>query len=135
MIRASWKLNFSEPVTNYAVGWRDPNDIQASLQFIAPSVLVGRRFEGRGEQRRGVFSRCRGMTSAPSARTSNAWEYTATDVTDRRLNKGLTYIADLDNVSGPNWRTDKVAKLLRGCFAASFVAHHGHRPRPPRTPH
>jgi hypothetical protein len=36
---------FSEPLTNYAVGWRDPSNIEATLQFIAPAVPVGRRFE------------------------------------------------------------------------------------------
>ena len=36
---------FSEPLTNYAVGWRDPSNIEATLQFIAPAVPVVPRFE------------------------------------------------------------------------------------------
>jgi hypothetical protein len=41
-------------------------------------------------------------------------------VTDKTLNKGLTYIADLDNVSGPNWQNDKVAKLLRRLYRNEY---------------
>ena len=41
-------------------------------------------------------------------------------MTDKTLNKGLTYIADLDNVSGPNWQNDKVAKLLRRLYRSEF---------------
>ena len=47
-------------------------------------------------------------------------EYTATDVTDKTLNKGLTYIADLDNVSGPNWQNEKIGKLLRRLFRNEY---------------
>src|SRR5688572_15084792 len=36
---------FSEPLTAYATGWRDPNNIEALLDFVAPPVQVGRRFE------------------------------------------------------------------------------------------
>src|SRR4051812_45552087 len=35
---------FDEPLTNYAVGWKDPANIQATLDFFAPSVPVPRRF-------------------------------------------------------------------------------------------
>ena len=36
---------FSEPLTNYAVGFKDPEDNQAFAEFLAPSVPTGRRFE------------------------------------------------------------------------------------------
>ena len=36
---------FSEPLTGYAVGWKDPNDIAATLAFFAPEVRVPRKFE------------------------------------------------------------------------------------------
>jgi len=47
-------------------------------------------------------------------------EFTASDVTDKTLNKGLTYIADLDNVSGPDWQNNKVSKLLRRLYRNEF---------------
>ena len=111
---------FSEPLTNYAVGWRDPSNIEASLQFIAPVVPVGRRFEWKQAANAEEF--LSEVTDDQRAIGSDfkRVEYTATDVTDKTLNKGLTYIADLDNVSGPNWQNDKVGKLLRRLYRNEF---------------
>src|SRR5687767_1152823 len=36
---------FSEPLTAYATGWRDASNIEAMLDFLAPPVQTGRRFE------------------------------------------------------------------------------------------
>ena len=36
--------NFNEPLTNYAVGWRDPNNIEGHLELLAPEVMTGRWF-------------------------------------------------------------------------------------------
>jgi hypothetical protein len=106
---------FSEPLTNYAVGWRDPNDIEGTLQFVAPAVPVGRRFEWKKATNAEEFL----SETIDDQRSAGAdfkhVEYTAADVTDKTLNKGLTYIADLDNVTG-NWQQDKTAKLLRRLF-------------------
>jgi hypothetical protein len=109
---------FSEPLTTYAVGWRDPNDIESTLQFLAPSVPVGRRFEWKAavnaeEFLSEVVDDQRGI-GADFKRV----EYTGKDVTDKTHNKGLTYIADLDNVNvnDPNWQNAKVGKLLRRLF-------------------
>ncbi len=107
---------FSEPLTNYAVGWRDPSDIRGTLDFIAPPVQVGRRFEWKQATNAEEFL----SETADDQRAIGAdfkrVDYTARDVTDKTLNKGLTYIADLDNVSGPNWQNDKVGKLLRRLY-------------------
>lgn len=104
---------YSEPVTNFITGFVDNNDIAATLQFVAPVVRVGRRFEWKKannaeefysetfDDERGVGSRFKRV------------EYTAQDMTDKTLNKGLTYIADLDNVTGSNWQNEKAAKLTR----------------------
>jgi hypothetical protein len=40
-------------------------------------------------------------------------EYTGSDVTDKTLNKGLTYIVDHDEETSPNWQNEKAAKLTR----------------------
>jgi len=111
---------FSEPLTNYAVGWRDPSDIQASLQFIAPVVPVGRRFEWKQAANAEEFLSEVSDDERAIGSDFKRVEYTAADVTDKTLNKGLTYIADLDNVSGPNWQNDKVAKLLRRLYRSEF---------------
>src|SRR3984957_4116865 len=111
---------FSEPLTNYAVGWRDPNNIEASLQFIAPSVPVGRRFEWKKANNAEEFLSEVIDDERAVGSDFKRVEYTASDVTDKTLNKGLTYIADLDNVSGPNWQNEKVAKLLRRLYRNEF---------------
>lgn len=111
---------FSEPLTNYATGWRDPNNIEATLNFIAPPVSVGRRFEWKQAVNAEEFLSETIDDQRAIGSDFKKVEYTAQDVTDKTINKGLTYIADLDNVSGPNWQNDKVGKLLRRLYRNEF---------------
>jgi hypothetical protein len=107
---------FSEPLTNYAVGWRDPNDIEATVNFVAPPVTVGRRFEWKAAVNSEEFlSEVVDDQRAIGADFKEV-KYTGTDVTDKTLNRGLTIIVDLDNVVGTNWQNQKVAKLLRRLY-------------------
>ncbi len=103
---------FSEPLTNYAVGWRDPNDIEGTLNFAAPPVVVGRRFEWKKATNAEEF-----LSETDDVRAIGAdfktVEFTQADVTDKTLNKGLTIIVDLDNVSGSGWQQQKTGKLMR----------------------
>lgn len=110
---------FSEPLTNFAVGWKDPNDLQASLEFIAPSVTVGRRFEWKKANNAEEFLSEVVDDQRAIGSDFKRVEYTQTDVVDKTLNKGLTYIADLDNVTG-NWQNDKTAKLLRRLYRNEY---------------
>jgi hypothetical protein len=111
---------FSEPLTNYATGWRDPSNIEASLQFIAPTVPVGRRFEWKQAANAEEFLSETIDDQRAIGSDFKRVDYSAQDVSDKTLNKGLTYIADLDNVSGPNWQNDKVSKLLRRLYRNEF---------------
>ena len=111
---------FSEPLTNYAVGWRDPNQTEATLQFIAPTVSVGRRFEWKKAANAEEFLSEVVDDQRAIGSDFKRVDYSAADVTDKTINKGLTYIADLDNVSGPNWQNHKVAKLLRRLYRNEF---------------
>jgi len=111
---------FSEPLTNYAVGWRDPSNIEATLQFIAPAVPVGRRFEWKKANNADEFLSEVVDDQRAIGSDFKRVEFTASDVTDKTLNKGLTYIADLDNVSGPDWQNNKVSKLLRRLYRNEF---------------
>lgn len=106
---------YSEPLTGYAVGWRDPNDIEGSLNFVAPPVPVGRRFEWKKANNAEEFLSEVIDDQRALGSDFKRVEYSGTDVTDKTHNKGLTYIADLDNVNvnDPNWQNNKVAKLLR----------------------
>lgn len=107
---------FSEPLTNYAVGWRDPNNIEETAAFFAPPVVVGRRFEWKAAANAEEFlSEVVDDQRAIGADFKRV-AYTGTDVTDKTINRGLTIIADLDNVAGPNWQNQRVAKLLRRLY-------------------
>lgn len=108
---------FSEPLTTYAVGWKDPNDIEATLNFFAPTVLVGRRFEYAVANNLEEF-----LSDVDDIRAVGGdfkrVEYVATKTLGKTLNKGLTIRVDLDEVGDDltNWREMTVAKLKRRCL-------------------
>jgi hypothetical protein len=107
---------FNQPLTGFAVGWRDPNDIQGTLNFVAPPVTVGRYFTYAEATNADEF-----ITDTDDERAIGAEfkrvEFTATKTTAKTANKGLTYRVDTDEVKDtPNWRQDKVAKLLRRIY-------------------
>ncbi len=105
---------YSEPLTNYLVGWRDPNNIEATLEFFAPRVPVGaRRFEWKAAVNAEEFLSEIVDDQRAIGADFKRIAYTGTDVTDKTLNRGLTYIADLDAVLGPNWQNEKAAKVKR----------------------
>ena len=107
------ETHFSEPLTTYAVGWRDPEDLEATLQFLAPEVLVGRRFEFKKATNAEEFL----SETTDDLRSIGAdfkrVQYQGVDVTSRTFNRGLTEVIDLDNVTGTTWEQDSAARLLR----------------------
>lgn len=119
---------YSEPLTNYTVGFRDPNNIEDSLQFVAPAVPVGRRFEWKAATNSEEFlSELNDDVRAIGADFKTV-KYTGADVTDKTLNRGLSLVVDLDNVSDtgvgagvvPGWQQNAVAKLTRRLYRNSF---------------
>lgn len=111
---------YSEALTNYIVGWRDPNDIEARLNFVAPAVPVGRRFEWKAAVNAEEFLSEIVDDQRAIGSDFKTVQYTGTDVVDKTLNKGLTYIADLDGVVGTNWQQPKVQKLMRRLWRNEF---------------
>lgn len=120
---------YSEPLTNYLVGWRDPNNIEATLQFYAPQVQVpGRLFEFKAAVNAEEFL----SEVVDDARAIGAdfkrVIYTGTDQTAKTLNRGLTVIVDLDKVNmggmggsaPPPWQQNTVAKLTRRLYRNSL---------------
>ena len=104
---------FSEPLTTYAVGFRDPENIDAALEFFAPRVQTARRFEyATASSDEEFFSESADDLRAIGADFPNV-EYTSTKVQGKTLNRGLSITVDLDQVSGPGWRENSTAKLLR----------------------
>ena len=104
---------FSEPLTAYAVDWRDPRNIEETIEFISPGVQVPRRFtydeftnieeflsETEDDHREimGDFKRIQPFTNKK--------------VEAKTVNRGLTLRVDLDDEVG-DWRTKKTGKILR----------------------
>lgn len=119
---------YSEPLTNYSVGWRDPNNIEATLQFFAPQVPVGRRFEWKAANNAEEFLSEVVDDQRAIGADFKAVKYTGTDVNDKTLNRGLTIIVDLDNVAEtgvgagvtPQWQLNATAKLTRRLYRNSY---------------
>jgi hypothetical protein len=103
---------FSEPLTNYLVGWRDANNIEATLDFLFPPVQVPRRFEYKKADNAEAF-----YSETDDARAIGAdfkrVEYKGSTQLEKTVNRGLTIRVDLDQVaSQTNWRETYTARLL-----------------------
>jgi hypothetical protein len=103
----------SEPLTNYATGWMDTNNIEKTLDFLFPPVQAPRRFEFKKADNAEAF-----LSEADDQRAIGAdfkhVEYKGTSALEKTINKGLTIRVDLDQVAGmPNWRELYTARLLQ----------------------
>lgn len=94
---------FDEPLTNYAVGWRDPNNIEQTLEFFAPTVPVPRRFTYKSFTNveeflsEGTYDDLRAIGGEfPTVK------YTGTETHSRTDNRGLRIRIDLDEVADPD---------------------------------
>ena len=107
------EANFSEPLTAYATGWRDPSDLQGALDFVAPVVPVSRRFEFAQAVNAEEF-----YSEVDDVRALGAdfkrVEYTSTKALGITLNKGLTLRVDREQtVNNPQWQQQAVGRLMR----------------------
>ncbi len=94
---------FDEPLTNYAIGWRDPNNIEETLEFFAPSVPTPRRFTYKSWTNieeflsEGTYDDLRAIGQEfPTVK------YTGSEVHARTDNRGLRIRVDLDEVADPS---------------------------------
>lgn len=110
------ETHFQEAVTNYAVGFKDPAMNEEELEFIAPSVPVGRRFEWKAADNAEEFLSETFNDQRAIGSDFKRVQYTQSDVTDKTINKGLTYIADIDNEPVAGWENRIAAKLQRRLF-------------------
>ena len=104
---------FSEPLTEYASGWREPNDLEAILDFVAPPVQVGRRFEYKRADNAEAF-----LLDVDDYRAIGGdfkrVEYRGSSVNEKTLNRGLSIRVDLDAVGDtPDWREQFTTRLLQ----------------------
>lgn len=89
--------HYSEALTSYAVGWRDPEDLEMLLNEVAPVTTVGRRFEYRVFQNADEFlidtddERHTGASFKEVRRTSKL-------DTGKTVNRGLRVVLDHDEI-------------------------------------
>jgi hypothetical protein len=107
-------------LTTYATGWRDPNNIEALLDFVASPVQVGRRFEYKKADNAEAFLLDQDDIRAIGGDFKRV-EFKGSSVSDKTSNKGLTVRVDLD-VAGemPNWRELYTARLLQRLLRNEF---------------
>lgn len=104
--------HYSEPLTTFTAGWKDSEDIEALLQFIAPTVHVGRRFEfKRADNAEAFYSEDDDVRAIGSA--FKRVEYNGESVNEKTLNKGLTIRVDHDDIAGDDWQERYVQLLMR----------------------
>lgn len=113
--------NMSEPLTNYAVGWRDESGLDEALNFFAPEVPVGMRFEYRQFNNADDFENDTDDARSIYAGFKEIIEG-GTMVQDKLVNRGLMIAVDEDEVQDdPNWRERKVRKILNRIKRNSLI--------------
>jgi hypothetical protein len=111
---------FNEPATNFALGWRSPTNIEATLDFLAPAIQVPRNFtyfEWVNIEQFQVDADVQRIRSIGG--DFKRVEYTSVKTAGSVDNKGLVVRIDLDQVVQiPGWENRYVAmlqdRLLRG---------------------
>ncbi|MDR2778735.1 MAG: hypothetical protein LBB16_00390 [Puniceicoccales bacterium] len=103
---------YSEPLTAFTVGWKDSEQIEELLNFIAPVIPVAKRFEFKLSNNEQCF-----LSETDDIRSIGASfkrvEFVGTSITSRTYNKGLTVRVDHDDVAGDDWRERYVQLLLQ----------------------
>ncbi len=104
---------FSEPLTVYARGWRDPENIRETLEFFAPAVPTSRRFEYHSfVNAEEFYSETDDIRAIGSG--FKRVEFTGEKNNGKTKNKGLTIRVDLDEIAeDPNWEERTVGQLMR----------------------
>lgn len=107
--------NFSEPLTAFALGWKDPENIEDLLNFVAPVVQVGKRFEFKKTNAADAF-----LSESDDIRANGSAfkrvEFFGTSIMGKTLNKGLTVRVDHDDIAGDDWRERYIQLLLRRLY-------------------
>lgn len=104
---------FQQPLTDFAVGWRDA-ELDAELEFFAPEVPVSDRFEYAQADNAEEFLSDYLDDERPMKGDFKEVEYTETKVQARTYNRGLQITLDLDQLRGrSNWEEYYTQKLLR----------------------
>jgi hypothetical protein len=103
---------YTQSLTDFAVGWRQPTDLLKTLDFIAPSVQVSRKFEFKSALNAEAY-----LSETDDERAIGAdfkmVEYKGITTLEKTINRGLTMRIDRDWVSEtPDWELKYTGRLL-----------------------
>jgi hypothetical protein len=105
--------HYSEQLTGYTVGWKDPENIDAILQRLFPEVPVSRRFDfKKADNAQAFLSETDDLR--PIGSPFKRVEYTGTSASDKTLNKGLTMRIDHDSVEDVDAEKNQAIERLMG---------------------
>jgi len=104
--------NYSEALTAFTVGWKPQDNLIEMLDFIAPPIPVGRRFEfKRADNAQAFYSESDDVRSIGAE--FKRVQYNGSSVNEKTLNKGLTIRVDHDEISDDDWQERYVQMLLQ----------------------
>ncbi len=109
------KAYYSEALTAFTIGWQDPDNLASTLEHIAPSVEVPRRFSFNVANELEAFLSEVDDVRAPGAFFKRTG-YTGHVINEKTLNKGLTIRVDHDEVIGQNWQERYVQLLIQRLY-------------------
>ena len=103
----------STPLTSYAVGYRDPEGIEDTLEFVAPRKQVaGRRFEyKKNPDFVEIFSENEDGDVRSAGADFKVIRVNGGIVQAKTANKGLTYRIDLDEIDPAQLEAEKQRKV------------------------
>ncbi len=104
--------NYSEALTAFTVGWKDPDNLTELLDFIAPPIPVGRRFEFKRSDNAQAFYSDSDDVRSVGAEFKRV-KYDGESINEKTLNKGLTIRVDHDEISAEDWKERYVQMLLQ----------------------
>lgn len=107
--------HYSEALTAFSSGYKDPENLSEFLEFIAPSVPVGRRFEFKKANNAEAFFSEEDDVRAIGSSFKRV-EYTGQSVNEKTINKGLTIHVDHDEVANDDWQERYVQLLIQRLY-------------------
>ncbi|MDP2226993.1 MAG: hypothetical protein Q8J78_05915 [Moraxellaceae bacterium] len=101
---------YSEALTQFTVGYRDPENLLAAVDYLAPPIPVGRRFEWKKADNAQAF-----LAETDDERAIGGGfkrvEYAGSTQLGKTGNRGLSYILDIDEDGGATTEESVVAML------------------------
>ena len=107
---------FSEPLTTYAIGWRDPAGYDALSDFVAPPLpATGERYEHIEYPNAEAFlSDDASDDLRPIGADFKTVDYTSTKDQRTIPNRGLRFVVDIDHVRAmPGWQETYTNRLMQ----------------------